>query len=270
MTPAETECGRPKGAARSSTCIWAFTTTTADAAGVSRAFVEVSDHVPAAVTVEPEPDVVRLPWAEEEGMRKAPMPEEGLRMVTAGTGGAAGRAATGNGCVDLEQQYLLPASQVEWRASRSRVSRRHQLWGISSRPRSMTKEVAHQFLARAMPGSNTEGAQGQMAERWWEKGKTRWDQNKPPLTRHGLASVFQSIGRSELMARITYSLWPVFLSPEHGTAAPVEQRSYSMADKCPTFLTNPWTVQHGCKFAEVIWTPPGICTIVKTFAQLNA
>ncbi|KAJ7802301.1 hypothetical protein B0H14DRAFT_2614446 [Mycena olivaceomarginata] len=25
----------------------------------------------------------------------------------------------------------------------------------------------------------------------------------------------------------------------------IERRSYSMADKCPTFLTNPWTVQHG-------------------------
>jgi hypothetical protein len=63
--------------------------------------VEVSDHVPAAVTVEPESDAVRVPWA-EEGTRKAPIPEEDLRMVTVGTGGAAGRAATGNGCVDLE------------------------------------------------------------------------------------------------------------------------------------------------------------------------
>ncbi|KAJ7318505.1 hypothetical protein DFH08DRAFT_819784 [Mycena albidolilacea] len=63
-------------------------------------------------------------------------------------------------------------------------------------------------LRRLRTGSKTEGAQGQMAERWWEKGKTRWDQNRPPLTRHGLASVFQSLGRSELMARITYSLGP--------------------------------------------------------------
>jgi hypothetical protein len=64
--------------------------------------VEVSDHVPAVVTVEPEPHVVCFPWAEEEGTREAPMLEEGLQMVTVGTGGAAGRAAMGNGCADLE------------------------------------------------------------------------------------------------------------------------------------------------------------------------
>jgi hypothetical protein len=95
------ECGRPKGAARSSACVWASTTTAADAAGASRAFVGVSDHAPAAVTVEPEPDAVRLPWAEEEGTREAPMLEEGLQMVTVGTGGTVGRTAMGNGCADL-------------------------------------------------------------------------------------------------------------------------------------------------------------------------
>ncbi|KAJ7815574.1 hypothetical protein B0H14DRAFT_2603352 [Mycena olivaceomarginata] len=96
-----TECGRPKGAARSSACVWASTTTAVDAAGVSRAFMEVSDHIPAAVMVEPEPDAVRLPWAKEETTREAPMPE-GLRMVTVETGGPTGHAATGNGCADLE------------------------------------------------------------------------------------------------------------------------------------------------------------------------